>query len=116
MKMNTIIVTIVLFALMTTIVFSADTEQSKEKHQRTANKFAYILNEQWGIDQDKVLGETLFLKEFGADSLDIIELVMALEDYFDISIGDEDWERVTTVDSAVDLIIDLQEGSYRYSF
>lgn len=81
-----------------------DIDNATENHQRVTKRFVEILNEQWGIDKEKVSGGSYFLKDFGADSLDIIELVMALEEDFDIEISDGEWARVTTVNSAVDLI------------
>lgn len=112
MKTVKILFTISLIALMATIVLAKDADNMAENHQRITNKFITILNEQWGVDKDKVSGETYFLRDFGADSLDIIELVMALEDYFDITITDEEWDRITTVNSAVKLIIDKSDTSY----
>jgi acyl carrier protein len=95
--------------LMMSTTFAADSDSASEHRLKVSQKFVRILNEQWGIDTSSVKGETLFLSVFGADSVDIVELVMALEETFDIMIGDNDWSRVTTVDSAVKLIIDATD-------
>lgn len=110
MKINKIILSMAVLILMATTTFATDSDQVTEKHQQLVKKFAYILNDQWGIDAHTVSGDSFFLRDNDVDSLDIIELVMSLEDYFDISIGDEEWDQVTTVDSAVDLIIDIQDS------
>ena len=60
--------------------------------------------EQLGIDTDDITMESSFIEDLGADSLDIVELIMALEEEFGIEIPDEDGEKLTTVGSAVDYI------------
>ncbi len=57
-----------------------------------------------GVDDDKVTREARFREELEADSLDIVELIMALEDKMDIEISDEDAQNITTVGAAVDYI------------
>jgi acyl carrier protein len=56
-----------------------------------------IIVEQLGVDPDKVKSEASFIDDLGADSLDIVELVMAMEEEFDIEIPDEDAEKLKTV-------------------
>ena len=56
------------------------------------------------VDADKVILEANFADDLDADSLDLVELVMALEDEFDVSIDEEELEGVTTVSQAVDLV------------
>ena len=63
-----------------------------------------IVAEQMGVDKAKVTPETSFVNDLGADSLDTVELVMELEDEFDISIPDEDAEKIQTVGQAVKYI------------
>lgn len=63
-----------------------------------------ILVEQLGVDADIVTMESNFIDDLNADSLDIVELVMAMEQEFGISIPDEDAERIKTVGDAVDFI------------
>lgn len=99
-----------LLVLMTTICLAKNVEDVKERHQRITIKFIEILHEQWGINKENISGESLFLEDFGADRMDINELVMALEEYFDIEIPDEAWDQITTIHSAVDLIIKRIDG------
>lgn len=114
MKMCRFLFATTFLLLMISTTFAADTDSASEHRLKVSQKFVRILNEQWGIDTSSVKGKTLFLKDFGADSLDIVELVMALEEDFDIMIGDNDWSRVTTVDSAVELIIDAMEDGHSW--
>ncbi|MEE4455154.1 acyl carrier protein [Novosphingobium resinovorum] len=60
-----------------------------------------IVVENMGVYPDKVTPEASFLKDLGGDSLDVVELVMALEDEFGITISDEDVEQITTVKDAI---------------
>lgn len=63
-----------------------------------------IIADQLGIDADEIAMESSFIDDLGADSLDIVELIMALESEFDLEIPDEDAEKVTTVGSVVEYI------------
>jgi len=63
-----------------------------------------ILIEQLGVDADIITMESNFIDDLNADSLDIVELVMAMEQEFGISIPDEEAERIKTVGDAVDYI------------
>lgn len=69
-------------------------------------KVKAIIVEQLGVDEDEVTMEASFIEDLGADSLDIVELVMALEEEFDIVIPDEDAEKIRTVGQAVKYIQD----------
>lgn len=60
--------------------------------------------EQLGVDADEVSMESSFIDDLGADSLDIVELLMALEEEFDIEIPDEEAEKLSTVGDVVDYI------------
>ena len=60
-----------------------------------------IVAEQMGVDKAQVTRETSFVNDLGADSLDTVELVMEFEDEFDISIPDEDAEKIQTVGQAI---------------
>jgi acyl carrier protein len=63
-----------------------------------------ILVEQLGVDEGQVDNNASFVDDLGADSLDIVELVMAFEEAFDIDIPDEDAEKIATVKDAIDYI------------
>ena len=60
--------------------------------------------EQLGVEEDEVKPEASFVEELGADSLDTVELVMALEEEFETEIPDEEAEKITTVKEAIDYI------------
>ena len=63
-----------------------------------------IVIEQLGVKEDEVTIEASFVDDLGADSLDTVELVMALEEEFECEIPDEDAEKITTVQQAIDYV------------
>lgn len=63
-----------------------------------------IIVEQLGVDPEEVTPEASFVDDLGADSLDIVELVMAFEEEFDLEIPDEDAEKIGSVEDAVNYI------------
>jgi acyl carrier protein len=63
-----------------------------------------IVAEQLGVEESQVANESSFMDDLGADSLDTVELVMALEEEFDIEISDENAEKIQTVQDAIDYI------------
>ncbi|MEC4683479.1 MAG: acyl carrier protein [Nitrospirota bacterium] len=63
-----------------------------------------IISEQLGVEEEEVTPEANFVEDLGADSLDTVELVMALEEEFGIEIPDEDAEKIATVQNAIDYI------------
>jgi acyl carrier protein len=67
-------------------------------------KVKHIIVEQLGVDEDEVKAEASFVDDLGADSLDVVELVMALEEEFGMEISDEDAEKLATVRQAIDYI------------
>ncbi len=70
----------------------------------TFKKVKEIVVEQLGVEDEKVMPTANFANDLGADSLDTVELIMALEEEFDIEIPDEAAEKITTVQEAVDYI------------
>jgi len=74
------------------------------------SKVKEIIVEQLGVDAGQVTPEASFVDDLGADSLDTVELVMALEEKFDIEIPDEDAEKITTVGEAIDYLKKNAEG------
>jgi acyl carrier protein len=63
-----------------------------------------IVAEQWGVKLEQVTPNASFVDDLGADSLDTVELVMALEEEFETEIPDEDAEKITTVQQAIDYV------------
>jgi acyl carrier protein len=63
-----------------------------------------IVAEQLGVKQEEVTNDASFVDDLGADSLDTVELVMALEEEFETEIPDEDAEKITTVQQAIDFV------------
>lgn len=67
-------------------------------------RVAKVVVEQLGVKEEEVTPESSFVDDLGADSLDTVELVMALEEEFECEIPDEDAEKITTVQQAIDYI------------
>lgn len=68
-------------------------------------KMKGIVVDQLGVEEAEVTMEANFIEDLGADSLDIVELIMALEEEFEIEVPDEDAEKLTTVASAISYIM-----------
>ena len=68
------------------------------------DKVKAIIVEQLGVEEDSVTAEASFIDDLGADSLDIVELIMALEEEFDLEIPDEEAEKIRTVGDVVEYI------------
>lgn len=66
-----------------------------------------IIGEQMGADKSEITRDTSFINDLNADSLDTVELVMEFEDEFDMSIPDEEAEKIQTVGAAVDYIVNI---------
>jgi len=75
------------------------------ERQEILEKVIEIVSEQMGVEKDDVTAETSFINDLNADSLDTVELVMEFEDAFDMSIPDEEAEKIQTVGAAVDYIM-----------
>ncbi len=73
-----------------------------------AERVTDIVADQLGVDKEKVLPETSFVNDLGADSLDTVELVMELEEEFDINIPDDAAEKIQTVGQAIAFIEQAQ--------
>ncbi len=72
--------------------------------ESTEEKVIEIVSEQMGVDKSEITRETSFVNDLNADSLDTVELVMEFEDQFELSIPDEDAEKIQTVGQAIDYI------------
>jgi acyl carrier protein len=88
---------------------TANTRQQMGKEGGTSmatvdERVKKIIAEQLGVEEDEVTAEASFVEDLGADSLDTVELVMALEEEFGIEIPDEDAEKILTVGKALDYI------------
>lgn len=73
-------------------------------------KVIEIVCEQLDIQNHEVSRQAAFMDDLKADSLDVVELVMALEDEFDIKIPDEDYDKIMTVGNAIDYIVEKSGG------
>lgn len=72
------------------------------------SKMIDIIVEQLSVDKDKVVPGASFVDDLGADSLDLVELIMAMEEEFDVEIPDEEAEKITTVQNAIDYVAKIQ--------
>ncbi|HHL34913.1 MAG TPA: acyl carrier protein [Desulfobulbaceae bacterium] len=72
------------------------------------DKMTEIIVEQLSVDKEKVVPGASFVDDLGADSLDLVELIMAMEEEFDVEIPDEDAEKIATVQDAIDYIAKIQ--------
>ena len=71
-------------------------------------KMAEIIVEQLSVDKEKVVAGASFVDDLGADSLDLVELIMAMEEEFDVEIPDEDAEKIASVQDAIDYVKKIQ--------
>lgn len=78
--------------------------------QAIENKVIDIISEQMGADKSEITRETSFINDLNADSLDTVELVMEFEDEFDLSIPDEEAEKIQTVGAAIDYIVSVMQS------
>lgn len=76
----------------------------------TFDRVKKVVVEQLDVNEDEVTLSASFVDDLGADSLDVVELVMGLEEEFDIEIPDEDAEKITTVSDAVSYIGEKTKG------
>ena len=78
--------------------------------QAIETKVIDIISEQMGTEKSEITRETSFIHDLNADSLDTVELVMEFEDEFDMSIPDEEAEKIRTVGAAVDYIVSVAQS------
>ena len=76
----------------------------------TFDRVKKVVVEQLDVNEEEVMPSASFVDDLGADSLDVVELVMGLEEEFDIEIPDEDAENITTVEGAVGYIDEKTKG------
>jgi acyl carrier protein len=76
----------------------------------TFERVKKVVVEQLEVDEKEVTPDASFVDDLGADSLDVVELVMGLEEEFDIEIPDESAEKITTVQQAIDYIEEKTKG------
>ena len=84
---------------------SAWVKDRRENMSSVEERVKKLICEQLGVKDDQVKDEASFVEDLGADSLDTVELVMALEEEFETEIPDEEAEKITTVKEAIDYIL-----------
>lgn len=78
------------------------------KKNEVEAKIKEIIAEQLGLREDEIKKELNFVEDLGADSLDIVELIMAMEEEFDLEIPDEVAEKIVTVQDAISYVVEHQ--------
>jgi len=78
--------------------------------QEIYGEVGVIIRELMGVDKSEITRETSFINDLNADSLDTVELVMEFEDEFDLSIPDEEAEKIQTVGAAVDYVVNVAQS------
>ena len=79
------------------------------EREELLKKLKAIVSDKLSISEDQITEEASFIDDLGADSLDTVELVMALEDEFDLDIPDEKAEKLTTVGKTLDFLVTLKK-------
>lgn len=77
----------------------------KNKVNQVERKIKEILAEQLGLREEEISNTANFIEDLGADSLDIVELIMAMEEEFEVEIPDEDAEKILTVQDSIDYVM-----------
>jgi acyl carrier protein len=83
---------------------------SEAKEMGLEDRVTEIIAEQLGVSKEEVVPEASFIDDLGADSLDIVELVMAMEEEFDIEIPDDDAEKIQTIGDAIAYVRERATG------
>lgn len=78
---------------------------SKKLSDSIASKIRHIISEQLGLHEDDIKEDSSFIEDLGADSLDIVELIMAMEEEFEIEIPDSEAEKIVTVADAIHYVL-----------
>lgn len=78
---------------------------SRKASDEIANRVREIITENLGCDEDEVTDNASLIDDLGADSLDVVELVMSLEQEYELEISDEDAENIVTVKQAIDYVM-----------
>lgn len=108
MKIIKLLLTLALFACLAATAFGGNSQESTKSRAYIEARFAIVLNGQLGVELERLSDDTRFREELSADELDLMELLMAIEEYFDIVVTDAQWEGVTTIREALDLIYDIK--------
>jgi acyl carrier protein len=111
MRTIKLVLIIALFACLTATAFGGNTYEPTESRTYVEEKFVGVLIDQFGVELEKLSHDTLLREDFGADNTDLAELLMSLEEYFDITVSDAQWAGVATIESAVDLVFDTKNSS-----
>ena len=80
-----------------------------QHEQEIVGKVKKMVASQLGKPEDEISLESAFIEDLGADSLDLVELVMAMEDEFGVEISDEDAQRIITVQDAIDYVLERRK-------
>jgi acyl carrier protein len=84
-------------------------KEDRQNMTTVAERVRKIVVDQLGVSADELANEASFVDDLGADSLDTVELVMALEEEFSTEIPDEQAEKITTIQQAIDYIVEAQK-------
>ena len=104
MKTIKLLLVLILFVSLSATAFGGNNHESTNSRAYIKDKFSDVLNDQLGVELARLSEDTRFCEELSADNTDLVELLMALEESFGIEVSDVDWEGVTTIKSAIDLI------------
>jgi acyl carrier protein len=86
------------------LVWSGANSRERRRWMSVEDKVKKIIAEKLSVDMEEVVPEASFVDDLGADSLDLVELIMSMEEEFDIDISDEDAEKLVTVKDAIEYI------------